>query len=57
MFDYMTKLMLSAAPGLLAAGCVDQALIEEMTRELATLRQAPNSVYYYSFIQASAVAD
>ncbi|POZ62287.1 class I SAM-dependent methyltransferase [Chromobacterium alticapitis] len=53
--DYWTELLLSAADQLIEAGSVDAQLVEEMTRELRQLRSDPELVFFYSFMQASAV--
>ncbi|UTH72711.1 class I SAM-dependent methyltransferase [Chromobacterium sp. IIBBL 290-4] len=53
--DYWTELLLSAADQLIEAGRVDAALVEAMTRELRQLRGNPELVFFYSFMQASAV--
>lgn len=57
LFTYMTKLLLSGAPGLIKDGYLTQEAADEMTNELSALAKAPDSVYYYSFVQASAIAD
>jgi len=51
---YWTELLLSGAPALLAAGKVSQEVVEGMTRELDRVARDPNSVFFYSFIQARA---
>ncbi|OBU88234.1 class I SAM-dependent methyltransferase [Chromobacterium subtsugae] len=53
--DYWTELLLSAADQLIEAGRVDSQLVETMTRELRQLRSDPELVFFYSFMQASAV--
>ena len=53
---YWSELLLSAAPGLLEAGCVDQACVDGMTHEMDEIAHHPDSVFYYSFIQGRAVA-
>jgi SAM-dependent methyltransferase len=51
---YWTDLLLSGAPSLLAAGKVSEGVVEGMTRELERVANDPNSVFFYSFIQARA---
>ncbi|MFO0980911.1 MAG: methyltransferase domain-containing protein [Planctomycetota bacterium] len=53
---YWSTLLLSGAPSLLAAGRVSQALIDQMTEELERLAVAPDSVIFYSYVQAKAEA-
>jgi SAM-dependent methyltransferase len=53
---YWTELLLSGAPGLLAAGKVSQEVVDGMTRELEVVARDPNSVFFYSFVQARARA-
>jgi ubiquinone/menaquinone biosynthesis C-methylase UbiE len=52
--QYWTELLLSGAPSLLAAEKVSQENVDEMTRELERVAHDPNSVFFYSFIQARA---
>lgn len=54
--DYWTDLMLSAAPGLIEAGRVDNDIVRDMTLELQTLKNDPDSVIYDSWILARAEA-
>lgn len=54
--DYWTELLLSGAPGLIQAGRVTRATVEEMRRESERLKNAPDSVIFYSWIQARAEA-
>ena len=54
--DYWTELLLSGAPGLIKAGRVTEEIVEEMRRESARLKSAPDSVIFYSWIQARAEA-
>jgi len=51
---YWTDLLLSGAPALLAAGRVSHATVDAMRTELARVARDPNSVFFYSFIQARA---
>jgi ubiquinone/menaquinone biosynthesis C-methylase UbiE len=53
---YWTDLLLSGAPQLLAAKRVSRDIVEGMTVELDRVARDPNSVFFYSFIQAHAVA-
>lgn len=50
--EYWTNLLLSGAPGLINAGRVTTEIVEEMTRELARLKDDPDSVFYYSWVRA-----
>ncbi len=52
--DYWTGLLLSGAKGLIDVGRVTPAIVKEMTRELQTLKDDPNSVIFYSWILARA---
>jgi ubiquinone/menaquinone biosynthesis C-methylase UbiE len=54
--DYWTELLLSGAPNLLKAGRVTPALVREMTEEAEKLKNAPDAVFFYSWIQARAEA-
>jgi hypothetical protein len=54
--DEWIRLLLSGAPGLLKAGKTDAATVEEMTKELEKLKGDPDSVFYYSWVHASAQA-
>jgi hypothetical protein len=51
---YWSDLLLSGAPGLLDAGKVTEEVVDGMRRELARVSRDPNSVFFYSFIQARA---
>jgi SAM-dependent methyltransferase len=53
---YWSELMLSSAPAILAAKKVDEAVVLGMREELARVAHDPNSVFFYSFIQARARA-
>ncbi len=53
---YWTDLLLSGAPALLAAGRVADSTVDGMRDELARVARDPNSVFFYSFIQARARA-
>ena len=54
--EYWANLLLSGAPGLLENGRVNQETVEGMRNELMTLRNDPDSVIFYSWILARAVA-
>ena len=54
--DEWTRLLLSGAPALIQAGRVDQAIVDEMTQELSRLKEDPNAVFFYSWIQANGQA-
>lgn len=54
--DFFFKIMLSAEESLLQAKRVDKYLIDEMKREMAAAIKAPDAVFYYSFMRATAIA-
>ena len=54
--DYWTELLLSGAPNLLKAGRITQDLVREVTDEAQKLKNAPDAVFFYSWIQARAEA-
>jgi len=54
--DYWRDLLLSAAPSLTASGDADDALVSEMLRELAVVRDDPSGVFIYTWIGAIARA-
>lgn len=54
MIDYWTRLLLSGTPSLLEAGRTGEAEVKEMTAELARLKSDPDSVFFYSCVQAKA---
>lgn len=56
MIEFWSALLLSGAPGLLAAGKVSKDVVEGMRAELRTVSRDPNAVFYYSFVRASARA-
>jgi len=56
MIEFWSALLLSGAPGLLAAGKVSKEVVEGMRAELRTVSRDPNAVFYYSFVRASARA-
>jgi hypothetical protein len=53
---YWTELLLSSAPALLDAKRVDESVVSGMRHELERVAHDPNSVFFYSFIQAHARA-
>jgi len=53
---YWTELLLSGAPALVAANKITGEVVEGMKRELELVARDPNSVFFYSFIQARARA-
>lgn len=53
---YWSELLLSSAPALLGAKMVDESVVAGMREELARVAHDPNSVFFYSFIQARARA-
>lgn len=56
MIDFWTKLLLSGAPGMIAAGKITAELAEAMATELSQLKYDPDAVFYYSVVQARAQA-
>jgi ubiquinone/menaquinone biosynthesis C-methylase UbiE len=54
--DYWTDLLLSGADNLIKEGRLTIQVVEEMTRELQTLKKDPNAVIFYSWILARAEA-
>jgi ubiquinone/menaquinone biosynthesis C-methylase UbiE len=53
---YWSELLLSGSEGLLKAGKVSSAVVAGMKQELSLVAHNPNAVFFYSFIQARAVA-
>ncbi len=51
---FWTELLLSGAPELLKAGKVDEEIVDGMAEELDLVAHSPDSVFYYSFVQARA---
>jgi ubiquinone/menaquinone biosynthesis C-methylase UbiE len=51
---FWTELLLSGADELLAAGKVAEDTVEGMKEELEEVAHSPDSVFYYSFVQARA---
>jgi ubiquinone/menaquinone biosynthesis C-methylase UbiE len=56
MIAYWTELLLSGSGVLLEANKVSQDVVDGMNRELERVARDPNSVFFYSFIQARARA-
>ena len=52
----LPQILLSGAPGLIMAGRVTKQTVEEMRKESEKLKSAPDSMIFYSWIQASAEA-
>ena len=55
--EYWTELLLSGSDALLQAGSVTQEVVTAAEKELKAVARDPNAVFFYSFIQASAVAN
>ena len=55
--EFWTDLLLSAAPGLLAAGKVSEDVVDGMRSELRQVSRDPNAVFFFSFVQARARVD
>lgn len=53
-FNYWKNLMSSGAPQLLAEGLIDDSQLLKMQQAMDELRDMPDSVFYYQFIQATA---
>lgn len=53
-FSFWKKLMSSGAPALLEAGLVSEKQVMDMQHSMDELRDLPQSVFYYRFIQAKA---
>lgn len=52
MFEYWKQLLMSGTPSLLEAGKVTQELVDQMGAELEKLKADPDSVFFYSAMQA-----
>ncbi len=52
--DFWTDLLLSGADGLLSANRTTQAIVDGMREELDQVGHDPDSVFFYSFVQATA---
>ena len=53
MIEDWAQLVLSGAPALLAAKRVNTELVEEMKAEIARLKNDPDAVFFYSWVQAT----
>ena len=51
---YWSELLESGASSMVAAGVVTEEVVDGMKAELAAVAHDPNSVFYYSFVQARA---
>ena len=54
--EWWTSLLLSGAPALIRAGRVTSQLVTEMNRELETIKNDPNAVFFITQVQARAQA-
>lgn len=54
--EYWTELLLSAAPQLIEAQKVSEEVVKGMKYDLQKVKNDPNAVFYYSFVQARARA-
>jgi ubiquinone/menaquinone biosynthesis C-methylase UbiE len=55
MIEFWEELLLSAAEQLVATGKVDTATVEGMRGELQAVRNDPNAVFFFAFVQARAL--
>ncbi|QNK03817.1 class I SAM-dependent methyltransferase [Dyella telluris] len=55
MIEFWEELLLSAADQLVATGKVDTATVEGMRHELQAVRNDPNAVFFFAFVQARAL--
>lgn len=53
---FWSDLLLSGAPSLIEAQKIDQEVVDAMTEELKKVSRDPNSVFFFSFVQARARA-
>ena len=53
--EYWEELLLSAADQLIDAGKVTREVVDGMRREMQQVRNDPNAVFFYAFVQARAV--
>ena len=51
---FWKELLLSAKDSLLAAKAIDEALVKDMEREFSEVEAAPDAVFFYAFVQATA---
>jgi ubiquinone/menaquinone biosynthesis C-methylase UbiE len=54
MIEFWEELLLSAAEQLVAAGKTDAATVEGMRKEMQAVRNDPNAVFFFAFVQARA---
>lgn len=54
MIEFWEELLLSAAEPLLTGGKVDEATVAGMRRELQAVRNDPDAVFFFAFVQAKA---
>jgi hypothetical protein len=54
--EYWEELLLSAADQLIDAGKVTREVVDGMRREMQQVRNDPNAVFFYAFVQARAIA-
>jgi ubiquinone/menaquinone biosynthesis C-methylase UbiE len=54
MIAYWTELLLSGLPQLLEAGYVDADLADKVKEEMEVVAKSPDTVFFYTFIQAKA---
>lgn len=54
MIEFWEELLLSAAEQLIAAGKIDAPTVEGMRQELQAVRNDPNAVFFFAFVQARA---
>ena len=54
--DYWEELLLSASEQLISAGKVTQTVVNDMRREMQQVRNDPDAVFFYAFVQARATA-
>jgi len=55
MIEFWQELLLSAADQLVATGKVDTATVDGMRSELQAVRNDPNAVFFFAFVQARAL--
>jgi ubiquinone/menaquinone biosynthesis C-methylase UbiE len=54
--EYWISLLLSGAPALIEAGKITEDTVHEMKKEFSLLKEDPDAVIFYSWIQAKAIA-
>lgn len=54
MIEFWEELLLSAAEQLIDTGKTDAATVEGMRNELQAVRNDPNAVFFFAFVQARA---